>query len=376
MSVPPVPLDQLYQITDPNQLEFETTTQVDELTEIIGQPRAVEAVRFGTGMQSGGYNIYALGPSGTGKRTLVTKHFQASADEETIPPDWCYVYNFDQDHKPKTIQLPPGMGTKFQSDMDQFVEELRSALSSAFESDEYRTRRRMVESEIEERQEAAFEDLQGKAKQDNFALLRTPAGLVFAPVKEGEVIPPDDFNQLPDELRQEMEKQVELQRREFVSLEKRHKEALQEFGENRHRLDELVAHVEVLSQDLENAGKKQPMKIAKPLGLVARWNAYDEQEEIIKAGGFRISSKEVEEALLEHEDIHEAAVVGVADEIFGEAIKAFVVPREGVVIQIDLMKKHLSGLLPAYKHPKHFEIRTSLPKNQSGKIMKAMLSDL
>jgi lon-related putative ATP-dependent protease len=218
MSVPPLSLDQLYQFTDPNQFSFKTTNQVDDLTEIIGQPRAVEAVRFGTGMQSGGYNIFALGPSGTGKRSLVTKQFQAAASEETIPPDWCYVHNFDQDHKPKAIQLPPGAGSNFQADIDQFVDELRNALSAAFESDEYRTRRRMAESEIEERQEAAFEELQGKANQSNFALLRTPAGLVFAPVKDGEVIPPDDFKGLPDEIRQEMEQQIQTLQKELQAL--------------------------------------------------------------------------------------------------------------------------------------------------------------
>ena len=121
-------------------------------------------------MQGRGYNIFALGPSGTGKRSLLKKFFEEKANSETVPHDWCYVHNFEQDHKPRAIQLPPGMGTKFQTNMDQFVEELRNALSSAFESDEYRTRRRMVESEIEERQEAAFEELQAKATKDSFAL--------------------------------------------------------------------------------------------------------------------------------------------------------------------------------------------------------------
>ncbi len=218
MSVPPIPLDQLYQPTDPNQFTFETTDQIEELTEIIGQPRAVEAVRFGTGMRSAGYNIFALGPSGTGKRSLLTRHFQKIASQDNTPPDWCYVHNFEQEHKPKAIQLPAGMGTKFQADMDQFADELRNALSSAFESDEYRTRRRVVETEIEERQETAFEELQGKASQENFALLRTPAGLVFAPVKDGEVIPPDDFKQIPEEIRQEMEKKVQGLQKELQTL--------------------------------------------------------------------------------------------------------------------------------------------------------------
>ena len=218
MSMSPLLPDQLYQSTDPNQFSFETSDQVEDLTEIIGQPRAVEAIRFGTGMQGGGYNIYALGSSGTGKRSLVTRHFQDIAVDDLVPNDWCYVNNFDQEHKPKAIQLPPGMGTKFLADMDQFGDELRNSLSTAFESDEYRTRRRMVESEIEERQEAAFEELQGKAKLDNFSLLRTPTGLVFAPVKDGEVIPSDDFNQLPDEIRQEMEKQVQGLQKELQTL--------------------------------------------------------------------------------------------------------------------------------------------------------------
>jgi len=97
------------------------------------------------------------------------------------------------------------------------------------------------------------------------------------------------------------------------------------------------------------------------------------KKDIIKSGGFRISSKEIEEALLENDDIHEVAVVGVVDEIFGEAIKAFIVPKSGIKIGLDAVKKQLKKLLPPYKHPKYFEISKSLPKNESGKIMKTKL---
>lgn len=218
MTVSPLTAEELYQHTDPDQFNFEITSEVEELSEIIGQPRAIEAVRFGTGMQREGYNIFALGPPGTGKRSLVTKFFQEKAAEEPTPDDWCYVHNFEHDHRPRAIRLPPGKGIEFQKDMEQFVEELRNALSAAFESDEYRTRRRMVESEIQDRQEAAFETLQEKASQDNFSLMRTPAGLVFAPVKDGEVMPPDDFNELPEDVRQEMEKNVQVLQKELQAL--------------------------------------------------------------------------------------------------------------------------------------------------------------
>jgi lon-related putative ATP-dependent protease len=218
MKFAPLIPEQLYQHTDPDQFDFETTNQIEYLSEIIGQPRAVEAVRFGTGMRREGYNIFALGPPGTGKRTLVIKSFEESAKSEKVPDDWCYVHNFDQDHKPKAIRLPPGKGAIFQAHTEQFVDELRTSLSAAFESDEYSTRRRMLESDIQERQEAAFEALKEKAKQDNFALLRTPAGLVFAPIKDGEVMPPEEFKGLPDEITQEMEKRVQVLQKELQNL--------------------------------------------------------------------------------------------------------------------------------------------------------------
>lgn len=212
--VSPKPLapDQLYHRTNPDIFSFETTADVAELEEIIGQPRAVQAVLFGTGVQHYGFNIFAVGPSGTGKRSLVTKFFKEKAEREPVPDDWCYVYNFEHDYKPKAIRLPAGKGQEFHRDMAQFVDELQNTLVTAFESDEYRARRRIIEEEIQENQEKMFESIQAQAQNDGLALLRTPAGLVFAPVKDGEVMPPDEFKQLAEETRQRMEQRVaELQ---------------------------------------------------------------------------------------------------------------------------------------------------------------------
>jgi lon-related putative ATP-dependent protease len=200
---------ELYRRCDPEQFSFQTTEELPDLVEIIGQPRAIEAVRLGIGMQHEGYNIYALGPVGSGKRSLVMQFFEQRAKNEAIPPDWCYVYNFEHDYKPNAIQLPAGVGAQFQRDMAQLVEELRTAILAAFESDEYRARRRAVEGEFEERQEKAFQAIQQQAEKDNLTLMRTPGGIVFAPVREGQVIPPDEYQKLPEEDRTRMEKSVE-----------------------------------------------------------------------------------------------------------------------------------------------------------------------
>ena len=211
-SVEPLAPGKLYHPVNPAQLQFETTEDLQDFFEIIGQPRAVEAVRFGMGIEKEGFNIFAHGPNGTGKRSLVRQFFEERAKQEPVPDDWCYVHNFEHDYRPNAIRLPAGKGAVFKRDMDQLVEELRTTISAAFESDEYRARRQVAEEEINQRQEKALEEMQELASQHNLALIRTPGGLVFAPVREGEVIQPEEFQKLSQEERERLEKTVgELQ---------------------------------------------------------------------------------------------------------------------------------------------------------------------
>ncbi len=200
---------QLYQRTDPEQFEFETTADVEDLSEVIGQPRAVEAMRFGMGIGQDGYNIFALGPTGTGKRQVIRRYFEQRAEDEPVPDDWCYVNNFEERHKPKTIYLPAGKGLALRDDVDDLIEGLGTALSAAFESEEYQARRQSITQEFQERQSSAFEELQKKAEKQGVALLRTPAGLVFAPVKDGEVLSSEEVQELSEEERERLEGEVE-----------------------------------------------------------------------------------------------------------------------------------------------------------------------
>jgi hypothetical protein len=99
--VKPLAPDKLYRRCDPAQFDFETTDNLDVLSDIIGQPRAVEAMQFGINIEQAGYNIFALGPAGTGKRAHMTRLFEEKAAIEPAPDDWCYVNNFEQSHKSK-----------------------------------------------------------------------------------------------------------------------------------------------------------------------------------------------------------------------------------------------------------------------------------
>jgi long-chain acyl-CoA synthetase len=100
-------------------------------------------------------------------------------------------------------------------------------------------------------------------------------------------------------------------------------------------------------------------------------------KDMIKVGGERVSAKEIEEAILEIEEVHEVAVIGVEDQTLGEAAKAFVVfKNENNGLDENKIREVLRHKLPIFKIPKYFEFRESLPKNESGKIQKTILKEL
>jgi len=251
-TVEPLPAQQLRQRCDPSQFEFETTAELEDLNEIVGQERAVDAILFGIGIRRKGYNLFALGPSGTGKRTTTSQFLDQQASAEPIPSDWCYVNNFEQSYKPRALRLPPGQGTVLRKDMEQLIEELRTAIPAAFESEDYRTRKQAAEEEFKEQQEKAFTAIQQQAKEHSIALLRTPVGLAFAPLREGEVINPDEFQKLPEEERKRFEEhisQLQEQLQETVhqvrQWERKAREQVKELDRQvtmfavGHRIDEL-----------------------------------------------------------------------------------------------------------------------------------------
>ena len=102
---------------DPDFMPCETTKDLVPLREIIGQERAVRALRFGIGIKDHGFNIYVAGLPGTGKTTAVKNFVEEIAKSEPVPPDWCYVNNFSNQYEPRALRLPAGKGKEFRDDV-------------------------------------------------------------------------------------------------------------------------------------------------------------------------------------------------------------------------------------------------------------------
>ncbi len=199
----------LYRRYDPEEFDFETTAELEDLTGTVGQPRAVAAVEFAAGIAREGYNIFALGAPGVGKHSLVSHYLEKHAETRAVPPDVCYVHNFEEPDKPRLLQLPPGRGVDLRRDTAKLAENLRAALTGAFESEEYQTRRQVIEDEFKERPREELRDIEERAKQEGLVLLRSPVGMAFAPTKDGEVMSGDEFRALPEEEQKKIQEKVE-----------------------------------------------------------------------------------------------------------------------------------------------------------------------
>jgi lon-related putative ATP-dependent protease len=244
---------------DLSQFSFDTTADLPDLTEVLGQERAVEAVRFGIGIRREGYNLFALGPEGTGKHSVVRQFLEQKAAQQPTPSDWCYVHNFADAGKPRALRLPPGDGVKLRQTMAHLVDELRTAIPAAFESENYRARRQEIEEEFRERQDRALAELQRRARERGIAMMRTPMGLAFAPLRGSEVMSPEEFQRLPPQEQERVQTEVaalqEQLQKSLMQLPQWDRERREKVRELNHAV--ALAAVGHLIDDLRRAYAEQ-----------------------------------------------------------------------------------------------------------------------
>jgi predicted ATP-dependent protease len=204
---------------------------------IVGQPRAVAAIEFGLAMQRPDYHLFVMGQPGSGRKALVRQAIAAHAAAGERRSDWVYVNNFEQPHKPLALALPVGRGAKLRDDLQSLVRDLRTMIPAMFDSEEYATEVERINTEVKERADQAFADVGREAHQRGLALVRTPVGFTVAPQKDGEVMPPQAFEALPEAEREALQKaMVEVQEmlvralRSSMRLRKEHADRVRELN--------------------------------------------------------------------------------------------------------------------------------------------------
>jgi lon-related putative ATP-dependent protease len=224
---------------DPNIMRCKTTQELVPLSEIIGQERAVRALKFGLGIRNQGFNIYVAGFPGTGRKTAVKNFVEEIARVEPVPPDWCYVNNFSNQYEPKAIQLPAGKGKEFRDNVKNLIESIRTALPKAFESDDYAARREATIRGLEKQRKELIDKLNVKAQQEGFIIQSTPIGLLLIPVVNGKPLKEEELLSLPQktkaliqEKRERLESELRNTMRQFLDMERKIREELKKLNRN------------------------------------------------------------------------------------------------------------------------------------------------
>jgi lon-related putative ATP-dependent protease len=233
--------EQLRRTFDPEALGIETTEKLPTLKGIIGQERAVKALRFGLGITSVGFNTYVAGPPGIGKMTAVQAFLEELAKQKETPPDWCYVNNFSDPYQPKALKLPPGYGRMLQQDMKSLIEHIRREIPKAFESDEYHTRRDEIISALNKQREELLKQLSERAARAGFSLQATPFGVMVVPVHQGRPISDAEFQALPEPVRRELERRREALQEELKAAMKQLRSLERSSQKRLNELDQQVA---------------------------------------------------------------------------------------------------------------------------------------
>ena len=199
----------------------------------VGQARAVAAIELAVGIGADGFNLFVIGSPGVSRREVVESLLRSGMVGREAPSDWCYVNNFSDPQRPRALRLPRGRGVTLRAAMDRVVQELQATIPAAFESDEYRLRIEHAEREVSEQQRGVFESVTSAGAAQGLALLRTPEGFTFAPVKDREVLSPAAFEALPqaereriasamaglqDQLQEAVARAAEARRRHFEQV--------------------------------------------------------------------------------------------------------------------------------------------------------------
>ncbi len=257
-------VSELKAVCDPASLPYETTSELETLSEMIGQDRASRAIQFGLGMKSFGYNLFVAGTPGTGKKTLIRTVVEEIAKKQPTPKDVFYVYDFERPERPRAIMVPPGVGCQFRAAMEGFIEELKEEVPSAFKSEDFESRRNEIMQTFQRARGDLLEKVQAEARTKGLAVKAAGPQLVSVPVVDGK----------------------ELSSEEYESLSPDDKEAIKT---NQEEVSETIQEVYRTVRSMQDETQDNLKELDKKVALIATGyylaklrKEFDEHEEILE----------------------------------------------------------------------------------------------
>jgi lon-related putative ATP-dependent protease len=238
-----LPAHELRAHFDDDLPSVDTTASLEALADrVVGQERAIDAIQFGMGMKEPGYNIFIAGPAKAGLTYTARTFIEDQARQEPTPPDWCYVFNFKEQDKPKCIKMIAGRGKLLKKDMNEFIEMLQAKIPEVFDSDDYRAKEGEVHQAFEKRRREYIDELSAEAREQGFILQFSQVGMVIIPAnKEGDAMTQEDLRHLSEEERLSLRTKSDELHERMKDTIKKIREAENEFKEKHGKLDNEIA---------------------------------------------------------------------------------------------------------------------------------------
>ncbi len=198
---------QLKKSCDLSSLNFETTKDLrdnEELnsTKLIGQEKAKKAIKLGLMIKEKGYNIFAVGDTGTGRNTYAKRYCEEIAKTESVPEDLMYVYNFEVPKEPKLLQIKAGHGKEFRDDFYDTLELIENEVLKFYQDEELQRVKDEISLKHEEYKNLMIAELSTEVSEYGFGIKSTSSGIYMMPIIDGKIISEEEFDELEEEAKQ------------------------------------------------------------------------------------------------------------------------------------------------------------------------------
>lgn len=256
--------DRLRRRLDPASLRFQTTEELAALEGPLNQGRAMEALQFGVGVDSPGYNLFVTGVSGSGRTSMVRAYLEQIAAHRPAPDDWVYVHSFERPDSPQALRLPAGKGRQLAADMETFISHAREQIRRAFEADRYAERRQQLARERAEVRDPVLGELDRFARDRSFGIEVSAGGIGAVPFRDGRPMKQEELERLPAPDRHELERRGMEVQAEIALIMRRLGQIEREGAEQLAELDREIARfaLEPLLRDLRDRYAEQAQVVA------------------------------------------------------------------------------------------------------------------
>jgi ATP-dependent Lon protease len=214
--------------------EFSSTRELTGAKEFFGQERALAALELGLGVSGSGYNIFVSGLAGAEKLETLRDWLAQHAAKAPTPGDWVYVHNFRHPDAPRAIYLQPGQGSRLKQIMQDLIKTLKEELPKAFRQEAFDKEKSLLTEKYNARTQELNAQFAALAQEQGFQIQVGARGhLYFIPIVNGKPLQrPQDFANLSDEERREVERRQQELSVEMERLTRKQQEIMREMEED------------------------------------------------------------------------------------------------------------------------------------------------